>query len=334
MKLLLVSDGLAALSLFSVGLYGLGVWEGGLPHAAACTVAQAANGLGVPINTGSYTHINAPETRGRVVSFTRMLHVLSGLVILLAIVGLLESVPHASALVFTLSGVFVLLAALIYARMPQVADMRTNRRDWRGLLAVLVRDKHFRRFQLFQFVLGFANLGAVPLLAVYVKEELQLPVDLAVLVVSGGALEQAAILLTVRFHGSLFDRIGVVWHRALASALIGAGFLLWALADSLWWGVAAALAIGLGRAGGGVVWTIGSLYFAPGGDEGLYAGVHTSLTGIRGIIAPLAGLWFFEAVCNGAYRPMFYTAAGLVFASAIGHALLVRVPEREEVPTG
>lgn len=327
MKLLLLSDSTAALCLFSVGLYVFDIWEGALPLAAACTVAQAFNSLGVPLISATYSHIFPAEMRGRIVSITRMLHGLAGLIGLLALGGLLERIPGATGIVFPLAGVFVLLAVWRYSRMKEIAGMRTNKRSFRSMLRVMVEDKMFRRFQFFQMLLGFANLATVPLLAVYVKEELGLAVDLAVLVVSGGAIEQAAVLLSVRFHGGLFDRIGVVAHRALASMLIGAGFMIWAFADVFWLGVVAAVAIGLGRAGGGVVWTIGSLYFARPGDEGLYSGVHTSLTGLRGIIAPLAGLWMFEALFDGQYRPMFYAAAGLMFFSAIGHAVFVRAPK-------
>ena len=329
MKLLLLSDSLSALSLFSIGLYATGTWEGALPLAVATTMAQAFNSLGVPLISATYGHIYPGDIRGRIVSITRMLHGLSGMLSLLALGGLLERWPQLTGVLFPAAGFFVLLAVWRFSHMKEIEGMRTNRRSLRSLWRVLAKDKQFRRFQFFQMLLGFANLATVPLLAVYVKEELGLSVDMAVLVVSGGAIEQAAVLLSVRFHGGLFDRLGVVWHRALASVLIGGGFLIWAFAQTFWLGVIAAVAIGLGRAGGGVVWTIGSLYFAKPGDEGVYSGVHTSLTGLRGIIAPLAGLWLFEFVFNGQYQPLFYSAAGLMFISALGHALFVRVPERE-----
>lgn len=325
-RLLVLSDGLAALCLFSVGLYALDVWEGALPLAVMTTVAQGFNALGLPLISATYSHIYPAEMRGRIVSVTRMLHGLAGLIGLLALGGLLERLPGATGVVFPLAGLFVLLAVWRFTRMKEVAGMRTKRRSLMSLLSVLVEDRMFRRFQLFQMLLGFANLATVPLLAVYVKEELGLAVDLAVLVVSGGAIEQAAVLLSVRFHGGLFDRVGVVAHRAFASTLIGAGFIVWAFAEVFWLGVVAAVAIGLGRAGGGVSWSIGSLYFARPGDEGLYSGVHTSLTGLRGLFAPLAGLWLFESVFDGQYRLMFFAAAVVMFVSALGHALLVRAP--------
>ena len=329
MRLLLISDSVSAVCLFAIGLYGTRTLEGALPLAVLATTATAINALGVPMISASYSHIYPAEMRGRIVSLTRMLHGLAGMLSLLILSQVLERSPGSIAWVFPLAGVFVLLAVVRFTGMKQLRGMHVNRRGFKGLLRVLAKDTQFRRFQLFQMLLGFANLMAAPLVAVYVKEELNLAVDVAVLVVSGGAVEQALVLLSVRFHGGLFDRLGVVRHRALASVLIGAGFVVWGFADSLWLGIVAGVLIGLGRAGGGVVWTIGSLYFAKRGDEGLYSGVHTSLTGLRGMLAPLAGLWVFENLIGRDYQSLFLIAAGMIFISALGHALFVRVPPRE-----
>jgi hypothetical protein len=331
LKLLLISDGLTAFTLFSVGLYAANVWEGALPLAAACTVAQAFNSLGIPVVAATYSHIYPAENRGTLVSITRMLHGLSAMVSLLVLGNVLERSPGLIGWLFPAAGFFVLLAVWRYVHMPELAGMYTTRRSFGSMLRVLAEDKNFRRFQYFQMMLGVANLMSAPLLAVYVKEELNLPVDAAVLVVSGGAIEQAAVLVSVRFHGGLFDRFGISGHRAFSSVLIGLGFVIWGFADVFWLGVIAAILIGFGRAGGGVIWTIGSLYFAKPGDEGLYSGVHSSLTGLRGIAAPLVGLWFFEHVLGSAYQPLFYITAGMIFVSAIGHSLFVKTPRPVEI---
>jgi len=44
----------------------------------------------------------------------------------------------------------------------------------------------------------------------------------------------------------------------------------------------------------GILWSIGSAYFCRNEDVGDYQAVHLSLTGIRGWIAPLFGIFFFE----------------------------------------
>lgn len=44
----------------------------------------------------------------------------------------------------------------------------------------------------------------------------------------------------------------------------------------------------------GILWSIGSAYFCKKEEAGDYQAVHLSLTGIRGWIAPLLGIFFFE----------------------------------------
>ena len=44
----------------------------------------------------------------------------------------------------------------------------------------------------------------------------------------------------------------------------------------------------------GLIWGIGSSYFAPTAEAARYHAVHLSLTGIRGIIGPLLGVWIYQ----------------------------------------
>ena len=117
MKLLLISDGLGALSLFSVGLYATGAFEGALPLALAGTTAQALNAVGVPLITSTYSHIYPAAMRGRIVSLTRMVHGLAGLVGLLVLGNVLEARPAAVSIIFPLAGFFALSAVWRVSRM-------------------------------------------------------------------------------------------------------------------------------------------------------------------------------------------------------------------------
>ena len=45
----------------------------------------------------------------------------------------------------------------------------------------------------------------------------------------------------------------------------------------------------LAMAGGSIGWTLGHLDYAPPGQAGRYMGVHVTLTGLRGLVAPGIG---------------------------------------------
>ena len=129
--------------------------------------------------------------------------------------------------------------------------------------------------------------------------------------------------------------MGVVRHRVLTSVLIGLALVVWAYADSLALAIVAAALGGLGMAGGQLIWMIGSLEFTQRDGLSTYASIHTFLTGLRGVIAPAFGVWLVHSpLLGGEHRFFFLGAAVLVFLSAAGHGLFVRLPSREERRAG
>ena len=53
---------------------------------------------------------------------------------------------------------------------------------------------------------------------------------------------------------------------------------------------------GLGMGGGRLAWQIGHLHFSRSEEAELYMGIHVSLTGLRGLFAPLAGMWLWYLI--------------------------------------
>ena len=51
---------------------------------------------------------------------------------------------------------------------------------------------------------------------------------------------------------------------------------------------------GASLGGGALAWNLGHLHFAKPEDAEIYMGIHVFLTGVRGLIAPLAGIWLWQ----------------------------------------
>ncbi|MHC4841579.1 MAG: MFS transporter [Planctomycetota bacterium] len=326
-RLLRWSQFTMALFMCAVSGYAFGWFHGPVPLAIILGLGPAIGALGIPIITSSYASLYPAESRGGVVSTVRMLHGLTGLVVMASVGWAMDHYPDTAPWYFVAVGVLVIIAVIRFTKLLDGHGPKLKPVGVFGFLRVLRRDTMFRRFQIFQFMLGIANLAAMPLLAVYVKDELGLPMYLAVLVVPFGAIENGVVLASARVMGAVFDRIGVVMHRVLSSVLLAICFGIWAITDSFTLAVIAAMFGGVGRAGGGVVWQIGSLYFAREGEEGLYSGIHTALTGIRGVVGPLLAILLFETVLGRNYVLYLGITAGLIALSAVGHALTVRLPK-------
>lgn len=331
LQMILIPGMVARLLLCTVAF--VGVASGPFSPATLLTVvlfvAHSFLGLTVPFISTIYGLVYPAHERARLVALGRMV---SGIVSIASATGLgalFAADDTAFRWVYPAAGLFGAVTIAWFCTMP-VDDARAREAPGRkSAFSVLRENPAFRRFQLFQFVLGLANLSMHPLIDLYVRRVLGMDIQAAVWVVSGGVVGQVATLLTVQWQARLFNRLGVVWHRVFTSALLGLGMTCWAFAHEPWVAVLAAAFTGLGMAGGQIIWIIGSVEFAPREDISTYNGIHTFLTGLRGVIAPAIGVSALELVANGAYRPVFLCSAGLIFASALGHAMLVRPPREE-----
>ncbi len=192
------------------------------------------------------------------------------------------------------------------------------------MVRVLRGDRRFRRYCVAQFFTGLANLLTISVVVSVVTREL-VPDDgrgywISVVIIE--ALPRLVMLGSLGRWGQVFDRLGVLGMRTLnmvcwtasilfamggdfltpASGNTGPGLFLAALALF----ALRAFANGLGLGGGALAWHIGHLHFAKPAEAEIYMGVHVTLTGVRGLIAPLGGMWLWRTVG----WPMWVIAVG------------------------
>jgi len=153
------------------------------------------------------------------------------------------------------------------------------------------------------------------------------------------AIPQLVVLASLGRWGRLFDRLGVLRFRVI-------NVLCWTL--SLFAGAVATIVVvngsalgarglplavmlfalrgalsGLARGGGALAWHIGHLHFAEQRNAEVYMGIHVSLTGMRGMVAPLMGIWLWHVI--GWYVWVVAICCSLV--SLVMYALMARAEE-------
>ncbi len=105
------------------------------------------------------------------------------------------------------------------------------------------------------------------------------------------AVPLVLIPFTMPLWARLFDRGNVLCFQAWNSAAFALALLAFGSAavagrpEWLWIG---AVLLGIAYAGGSVGWHLGTHHFAPRGRTLQYMGLHVSLSGVRGLLAPLA----------------------------------------------
>jgi hypothetical protein len=188
-------------------------------------------------------------------------------------------------------------------------------------LSILRDDRLYRRYMACMMVLGMGNLMFAAPLILIMSRELGLTSFSQIMVTA--ALPTAIVPLSARYWSGVLAREHVIGFRrrnsrwygiaigiSAAGVLLGQEWILWL----------AAIVLGSAIGGGMLGWNLGHNDFAPEERVADYLGLHVSLTGLRGLIAPLIGVWFYgllDGIETGLGRwslmlPLALTSAGAI----------------------
>ena len=118
----------------------------------------------------------------------------------------------------------------------------------------------------------------------------------------------------------LFLFLAALW----TTRFIGAHFDLWNM--QLYYTVFIAHCfLGLFYASMQLLWDIGSTYFCKNEEVGVYQSIHISLTGFRGIFAPLIGVSLYSYI--GHYNTFIISASLILGAMYIMYYSMKRYPD-------
>lgn len=312
--------------------------------------------------------VNYPAThRGSAVSWTKAVSAIAAVSVTLAGYWWFSFQPRLYWLLYWLVAALLVGSTLSYARIPvsrrnifaREERLAPHRAFWQGA-RLFVSD---RRFLLFQFgfaLAGFANHMALVYVAqVLTVEVLQprptgelLPGWLhaltfetlgvgratAITMLVGWTVALMPVLLmmvSALLWGPFLDRVNPMLARSVFNTFQTAAFALHAYGGmtlQIWPFVLGSALHAIGNGGGTINWLTGSLYFAEKDRISLYNAVHVCLTGLRGLIAPLFGLFLYSAgtialplslgtlEAGGLGSDLFWLAAGL---SAAGAAVML-----------
>ncbi|KAB2949435.1 MAG: hypothetical protein KJ057_10100 [Phycisphaerae bacterium] len=213
-------------------------------------------------------------------------------------------------------------------------------RVWRRMHEAIAADPAYARYLSAQTFLGLSNLLVMAVLTVLVTREIDgWGGDVYwVGTVLFTAMPRLLTFGSLRQWGGLFDRVGVLrfrvincWFWGVAAVLGLAGELAMTYRDAV--GPISpvmmmscfalqAVAYGFGMGGGKVAWSLGHLHFASGARGDLYMGIHVTLTGVRGTVATLLGVYLWQWIGWGIW------IVALVFMM-IAHRMFKRLADEE-----
>jgi MFS family permease len=286
-----VADAASRLSLAAaVALAAAALGPGELLFVLASMVAVAAAGAMSPLLTQIYQDNYPDASRGRYFSRTVMIRIVSaaafsagaGYVLALNI-GYFRALLGAFALALAVS-------SWCLARVPSTPLHLSGGRHPLRAFRHVRDDRVFRTTLISWMFMGFANLMMLPLRIEYLaspKYQLMLRPDVIALLT--GVVPNVARLVMSPIWGRLFDRMNFFVMRMTLNLGFAVGIISFFTSDTMLGFVLAAVAFGISTAGGDVAWTLWVTKVAPPHRVADYMSVHTFFTGLRGLVAPLAG---------------------------------------------
>jgi hypothetical protein len=193
---------------------------------------------------------------------------------------------------------------------------------------LLFEDKQFAKYMVCQFVFGVGNLMLTAPLVIILSEQFNLGYLGEIMIVS--TIPILMIPLSTLFWARLLKRMHVLsfrsihsWFFVVSSVCIGVSIATHSL-TGLWVGAAIR---GIGFGGGVLAWNLGHQDYAPIEQSARYMGLHVTLTGIRGLLAPAFGMVIYSTMLSAGYQAgpiVFYVGATLSAIGGIGFILLAK----------
>lgn len=199
------------------------------------------------------------------------------------------------------------------------------------LREILRSDAAFRSYMFWMSLYGAGNLMMNALLVVLYTDHLGLSGFQQIMLLS--VVPLALIPVFIPWWARLFDRGHVIKYRsrqcwALVTAIVLVTAGVWTAQVWLLW--LAAVMAGAGYAGANLGWNLGHNDFASLGRAQHYMGVHVTLTGVRGLIAPPLGIACYQLLEK--WRPdsgmlALLLPLGLVTTGGLGFVRMNRLSQ-------
>src|SRR5207244_10245017 len=129
-----------------------------------------------------------------------------------------------------------------------------------------------------------------------------------------GVVPNLSRLVMSPIWGSLFDRMNFFALRVTLNLGFALGILTFFTSHSIAGMVMGGIIFGISNAGGDVAWSLWVTKFAPAHRVADYMSVHTCLTGMRGVLAPLVAFYVVSRVSFGVLSAI---SAGLIICGIL-----------------
>ncbi len=283
-------------------------------------LALVAANVFIPLMTQIYQDNFPEERRGRLFSATVMIRIAVTIAFGYGAGWMLDHDLNTFPVLLWVFAAALLGSAFCLSRCPSKplnAEGHTN--PFKGLAHVR-DDALFRNTLISWMLMGFANLMMVQLRVEYLaNSKYGPPFDANQIALLTLVIPNIARLILSPVWGRLFDKMNFFGMRIILNVGFAVGAVAFFAGRDMRSLIIGAIIFGISNAGGDVAWSLWVTKLAPPDRVAEYMSVHTFLTGLRGVFAPLVA---FHLVAAWSFMSLAAVSAGLIIAAS-----LLLVPE-------
>lgn len=288
-------------------------------YVPASVIALSTTSAAIPLMVQIYQENYPTGRRGQLYARTQMLRIATAMAFAAAGGLFLTWHPRAFPVLLLTFAAAYAGAALAVRAMPSEPLARGAGSHPLAGFTYVRSDALFRQTLVVWMLMGFANLMMAPLRVEYLANPRHgLHLDATDIALLTAVLPNAARLVTSPMWGMLFDRMNFFAMRAMLNVGLTLGLIAFFTADRWSGWLLGAVLTGVSVAGADVAWSLWVTKLAPPERVADYMSVHTFLTGLRGVVAPVAGFLLIER-----YTP---ATLGIFCAALILAATALLVP--------
>jgi hypothetical protein len=247
-----------------------------------------------PLFTTIYAHNYPATTRGRYFSQSNVIRIACSVLFAGAAGWFLSGNIERYQYLLWLVAAGLVVSSWLCARLPDETQI-TEAPPLLSCFRYLKTDRVLRETTIAWMLLGFGVLMMVPLRVEYLASDrygLNLSEAEIALVLS--VVPNIARFLSSPLWGRVFDRMDFFTLRIILNCTFLIGTVGFFATDSWFALVVSAAIIGIGSSGGDLAWNLWVTKFAPLDRVSDYMAVHVFFTGIRGLLAPVAGFFLVQ----------------------------------------
>jgi MFS family permease len=291
------------------------------PVYVFCSVAGMATSAAIiPLLTQMYQE-NYPENqRGRLFSKTIMLRIASTAAFSKVAGDWLTLHLQSFPFLLGIFGASLALASFCLWQCPTYPIPVDDSAHPLRSLRFIKEDAIFRRTLICWMLMGFANLMMIPLRVEYLgNPKYNQHLTVATIALLTGVIPNLARLALSPVWGHLFDHMNFFALRVTLNIGFAIGILAFFTTHSLAGMICGAVVFGISNAGGDVAWSLWVTKFAPPERVADYMAIHTGLTGLRGVLAPMVAFYMVTRLSLG--------TLALISTGLIVLATMLLIPE-------